>query len=272
MRSIDAAPARCEGTTLSSPLIRRSIIALSEATKSYGADDALRRVSLAVEPGEIFGVIGESGAGKSTLLRLITGETPPTHGEVRVLGESVPDLSRAGLRQLRRSIGVVFQGVHLLHNRTVAENVLLPLQIERAGPRGRSRRQEDSRRVAEMLAFVGLDGHAARFPAQLSGGQQQRVAIARALVGRPDLLLCDEPTSSLDATTADGVLGVLADARDRLGTTVVVVTHDLEVVRAICDRVALFERGELRETLTVDAVRVAADESYLDRARRALGA
>ncbi|MET0297682.1 MAG: ATP-binding cassette domain-containing protein [Microbacterium sp.] len=231
---------------------------------------AIDAVDLRIDRGEIFGVIGESGAGKTTLLTLLTGSETPDVGTVRVLGRSVGELDGPALREFRRDIGVVFQGVHLMSNITVLENVLLPLAIGRRGRASADVRRAERAAAVEMLEFVGLGDHAGRFPAELSGGQQQRVGIARALVGRPALILCDEPTSSLDATTTDEVLGVLADARRRLGTTVVVVTHDLEVVRAICDRVALFQRGVLEDVLTVDARGVGDDGSYLDRVRKAL--
>ncbi|MFS0867580.1 ATP-binding cassette domain-containing protein [Microbacterium sp. 179-B 1A2 NHS] len=230
---------------------------------------ALSDVDLTVRPGEILGVIGESGAGKSTLLGLLTGEVAATTGTVEVLGERVSGLDRSGRRTLRRQIGVVFQGVHLLGNRTVRQNVAVPLRLR---PGRRSDRAAHAAAVDEMLRFVGLTERADAYPAQLSGGQRQRVGIARALVTRPRLLVCDEPTSSLDATTTEGVLDLLRDARDRLGTTVVVVTHDLAVVRAVCDRVALFEEGVLRETLTVGPPADGERGSYLERARRELGA
>ncbi|TQJ32031.1 ATP-binding cassette domain-containing protein [Microbacterium sp. SLBN-146] len=233
---------------------------------------ALESVDLRIGHREIFGVIGESGAGKTTLLDLLAGSITPSAGKLRVLGRSVGELQGRELRGFRRRIGVVFQGVHLLSNRTVLENVRLPLELARkTRPTGATRRAEQDT-AHDMLAFVGLADRADHFPAQLSGGQQQRVGIARALAAGPELLLCDEPTSSLDATTADDILRVLVDARDRLGTTVVVVTHDLDVVRAICDRVALFERGRLHDVLTVRSRGGGQDGSYLDRARRALGA
>lgn len=248
-----------------------AIVDLVGVTKRYGSPDtrpALDGVDLRIGRGEIFGIIGESGAGKSTLLNLLIGATSPSEGAVRVLDRSVPDLDRRGLRELRREIGVVFQGVHLLGNRTVHDNVALPLRLAET----RRARRDDDAKVAEILRFVGLDDHTDRYPAQLSGGQRQRVGIARALVNRPRLLLCDEPTSSLDAVTTDGVLGLLRDARDRLSTTVVIVTHDLEVVRSVCDRVALFERGVLRDVLAVTNRPPDEHGTYLERARRTLGA
>lgn len=247
-------------------------VVLSDAGVVYpNGVTALTGIDLTISAGEIFGVIGESGAGKSTLLGLLTGEVAATSGSVQVLGERVAARDGAALRGLRREIGVVFQGVHLLGNRTVRQNVALPLAL-RGRRGGRAARAEASDRVTEMLRFVGLEARADAYPAQLSGGQRQRVGIARALVTRPRLLVCDEPTSSLDATTTTGVLDLLRDARDRLGTTVVVVTHDLGVVRDVCDRVALIEDGHLREVLTVARSRGTGHGSYLERARRELGA
>ncbi|MDJ1115271.1 ATP-binding cassette domain-containing protein [Microbacterium dauci] len=225
---------------------------------------ALRNVDLSVASGEILGIVGESGAGKSTLLSILTGELTPTTGRAKVFGDDVPT-SRAALRALRRELGVVFQGVHLLGNRTIAQNVAVALRL-----RGRSR--EAAASVIEALRFVGLEDRADAYPAQLSGGQRQRVGIARALVTRPRLLLCDEPTSALDAATAAGVLDLLRDARDRFGTTVLIVTHDLDVVRAVCDRAAVFEDGILRDVLTVTAPPEAERLGYLERVRRELGA
>lgn len=241
-----------------------AIVRLDGVTKRYGAagDPALDDVDLRVRRGEIFGIIGESGAGKTTLLNLLIGATLPTEGTVRVLDRSITELDAGGLRALRRDLGVVFQCVHLLSNRTVLENVALPLRL--------AHRRGDVTAARDMLRFVGLADHADRYPAQLSGGQRQRVGIARALVARPRLLLCDEPTSSLDAVTTDAVLDLLRDARDRLSATVIVVTHDLEVVRAICDRVALFEHGVLRDVLTVTQRLAPAHGTYLERARRLL--
>ncbi|MFI8632134.1 methionine ABC transporter ATP-binding protein [Microbacterium sp. NPDC077663] len=241
-------------------------VALARASVVYpGGVTGLADVDLTVRDGEILGVIGESGAGKSTLLTLLTGEVVPTHGTVTVLGHDVGRLDRAGLRRLRREIGVVFQGVHLLANRTVRQNVEIALAL-------RPRRERFPRAVDEVLRFVGLDHRADAYPAQLSGGQRQRVGIARSLVTRPRLLLCDEPTSALDAATAAEVLDLLRDARDRFGTTVVIVTHDLDVVRDVCERVALCDAGRLVEVLTVTPAARREREGYLDRARRELGA
>ena len=241
-------------------------VELARAGVEYpGGVRGLADVNLTVADREILGVIGESGAGKSTLLSVLTGEVAATSGTVSVLGQDVERLGRTGLRSLRREIGVVFQSVHLLANRTVRQNVDLPLAL-------RPRSERSAQAVDDALRFVGLDHRADAYPAQLSGGQRQRVGIARALVTRPRLLLCDEPTSALDAATAGEVLDLLRDARHRFGTTVVIVTHDLDVVRSICDRVALFDDGRLVEILAVSPTARGERETYLDRARRELGA
>ncbi|SCY14277.1 D-methionine transport system ATP-binding protein [Microbacterium sp. LKL04] len=247
-------------------MLSPSPVELARAGVAYpGGVQGLAEVDLTVADHEILGVIGESGAGKSTLLNLLTGEVAATSGSVTVLGADIGRLDRAGLRRLRREIGVVFQGVHLLANRTVRQNVEVALLL-------RPRRERAASAVDDALRFVGLDHRADAYPAQLSGGQRQRVGIARALVSRPRLLLCDEPTSALDAATAGEVLDLLRDARDRFGTTVVIVTHDLDVVRSVCDRVALFEDGRLVDVLEVAPSARGERETYLDRARRELGA
>ena len=227
---------------------------------------ALDDVSLSIRSGEIFGIIGESGAGKSTLLELINALTRPTAGEVLVRGTDVTRLEGAALRALRRDIGVVFQGVHLLAGNTVRDNVRLPLRLAKDG----STRQQQRTAVDEILSFVGLSHRADHYPAQLSGGERQRVGLARSLVSRPPLLLCDEPTSSLDASTTGDVLRVLSDARDKLGTTVIVITHDLDVVKAICDRAALFEKGRLREIIPIQSTGTQSLPSYYDQVKREL--
>ncbi|PKI91254.1 metal ABC transporter ATP-binding protein [Actinomycetales bacterium SN12] len=252
-----------------------AIVEFRHVTKRFRPDTderpALDDVTLSIRPGEIFGIIGESGAGKSTLLELINGLTHPTAGDVLVRGASVADLDRSGLRALRRDIGVVFQGVHLLSNSTVRDNVRLPLHLaERSEKRLTGPQQRDA--VDEILSFVGLSHRADHFPAQLSGGERQRVGLARALVSKPPLLLCDEPTSSLDASTTADVLRVLADARDKLGTTVVVITHDLDVVKAVCDRAALLEKGRLREVFDIDAAGPRSLPSYYEQVKRELTA
>lgn len=250
-----------------------AIVELRHVTKRYPSRDtqppALDDVTLQIPAGEIFGIVGESGAGKSTLLELLNGLTLPTSGSVRVCDLDVASLRRRDLRALRREIGMLFQGVHLLSNSTVRRNVELPLLLAgRDGARLGAAERADA--VDEILAFVGLGHRADHFPAQLSGGERQRVGLARALVARPPLLLCDEPTSSLDASTTGDVLRILTDARDQLGTTVVVITHDLDVVKVLCDRAALLERGRLREVFTVTGGADRTLPSYYEQVKREL--
>jgi len=251
-----------------------AIVEFVEITKRY--DDrpaqhpALDDISFSIDRGEIFGVIGESGAGKSTLLQLINGLALPDSGSVTVDGRSVTGRSRSEMRELRRNVGVVFQSIDLLSSRTVRQNIALPLKISRKDQAPRLTRAQEREHVDEMLAFVGLTHRADHYPAELSGGEQQRVGLARALITRPPLLLCDEPTSSLDASTTAEILKVLLDARDKLGTTIVVITHDLYVVGAICDRAALLERGRLRELFPVKRNNLPAMSTYYDQVKREL--
>jgi D-methionine transport system ATP-binding protein len=226
---------------LSQPLIQ-----LIDVHKTYaagaGAVAAIRGLDLEVARGEIFGVIGESGAGKSTLIRLINLLERPTTGRVLVEGEDATRLSPAGLRALRRRIGMIFQHFNLLHAKTVAENVALPMRLE-----GRLSRAEIQARVAALLERVGLAGQADRYPAQLSGGQKQRVGIARALACEPKVLLCDEATSALDPQTTQQILALLAELNRELGLTIVLITHEMEVVRQVCHRVAILDQGRIVE-------------------------
>lgn len=240
------------------------VASLEHVTVAYGAAKALDDVSLDIERGEILGVIGESGAGKSTVLALLDAAQHPTAGRISLLGTDPAALGGRDLRLLRRRIGMVFQGFNLLSNRSVRQNVALPLRLQRA---------HDPQQVELLLDYVGLADRADHYPAQLSGGQQQRVAIARALVTRPGLLLADEPTSALDTRTTEGILGLLADARRDFGTTVVLVTHELEAVGAICDRVAVLERGVLQSVFPVVTTDYGREHpSYLAHAQRVLGA
>ncbi|WP_431047164.1 methionine ABC transporter ATP-binding protein [Roseateles sp. L2-2] len=247
----------------SDPLIRLDGVSKSFALPDGRRFDAVRDVSLSVRPGEIRGLIGKSGAGKSTLLRLINLLERPDAGRVHVAGRELTALKPAELRRERQRLGMIFQQFNLLQNATAAENVAFPLQLHA----GRSRR-EIADRVAECLALVGLTDKADQYPAQLSGGQKQRVAIARALAPQPDVLLCDEPTSALDAETTRELLATLADINARLGVTLVIVTHELEVVQALCRRAAVIADGRLVEQFdVVDATRVATSPLGLALAR-----
>ncbi|WNG18702.1 methionine ABC transporter ATP-binding protein [Cystobacter fuscus] len=221
------------------------MIELREVSKVYRQEGrevaALRGVSLRVAPGEVFGVLGQSGAGKSTLIRCVNLLERPSSGEVRVEGRDMLALEPHELRQARQGIGMIFQHFNLFSSQTVAGNVAYPLEV--AGwPRPRI--QE---RVAELLQLVGLSDRAHAYPAQLSGGQKQRVGIARALAPRPKLLLSDEATSALDPETTRSVLGLLRDINRQLGLTILLITHQMDVVKDICDSVAVLERGQLVE-------------------------
>ncbi|MCP2321707.1 D-methionine transport system ATP-binding protein [Hamadaea flava] len=218
------------------------MIELHQLRKTYaGGVVALDGVDLTVAAGEVFGVVGRSGAGKSTLLRTVNLLERPDSGTVRVAGQDLTALPAARLRAARHRIGMIFQHFNLLRGRTVAANVALPLTlagVARAQRRGR---------VAELLDLVGLADKATEYPARLSGGQRQRVAIARALATRPDVLLSDEATSALDPYTTVEVLDLLRDLNQRLGLTVLLITHDLGVVDRICDRVGVLSEGRLLE-------------------------
>ncbi|GAA1183377.1 methionine ABC transporter ATP-binding protein [Nesterenkonia xinjiangensis] len=203
---------------------------------------AVDDVSLEIPRGSIQGIIGFSGAGKSTLLRNINLLERPTSGEVRVGGTELTGLGGEALRRARHQIGMIFQGFNLVNNLTVAQNVELSLKF--AGERDRRVRRE---RAAEALEIVDITEKAKVYPAQLSGGQKQRVAIARALATRPEVLLCDEPTSALDPFTTATVLQYLADVNRELGITVVIVTHEMEVIKALADHVAVMESGRVVE-------------------------
>ena len=207
--------------------------------------EAVRKVSLRVADGEVFGIVGSSGAGKSTLVRTINLLERPTEGTVHVGGVDVTQHRGEALRAMRRGIGMVFQHFNLLHARTVFDNVAFPLVV--AG----EPRDVIARRVPELLGLVGLEDKARAYPAQLSGGQKQRVGIARALANHPGILLCDEPTSALDLETTAATLALLDDLHRKLGFTMVVITHEMEVVKALCDRVAVMAHGEIVEEGTV---------------------
>lgn len=232
--SADADVGRSGGAP--SPLIR-----LTDVSRRFGTLPALDGISLSVAPGEIVGIIGRSGAGKSTLIRCLNGLERPDSGTVEVLGQELATLRAAELRRLRGRIGMIFQHFNLLSAKTVAGNVALPLRI--AG----TAKVKREKRVAELLELVGLEGKASSYPAQLSGGQKQRVGIARALAADPALLLSDEATSALDPETTASILQLLRDINRQLGLTVVMITHEMSVVRAVAERVVVLERGKVVE-------------------------
>ncbi|MBJ9241562.1 MULTISPECIES: methionine ABC transporter ATP-binding protein [Citrobacter] len=202
---------------------------------------AVDNVNLTVEQGQIYGIIGYSGAGKSTLIRLLNGLEKPTSGSVTINGHDISAARGEALRQARLKISMVFQHFNLLWSRTVSENIAFSMQI--AGASNASIKA----RVAELITLVGLSGRENAYPSQLSGGQKQRVGIARALANNPDVLLCDEATSALDPQTTDQILDLLLDINRRFKLTIVLITHEMHVVRKICDRVAVMENGKVVE-------------------------
>ena len=210
-------------------------------SSASGSVEALKDVNLTIADGEIFGIIGLSGAGKSTLVRCINLLERPTSGEVWVDGQNLTALSQKELLQVRRQIGMIFQGFNLLEQRTVLRNICFPLEIS-----GTPKAQAKSR-AEELLKIVGLADKAQSYPAQLSGGQKQRVAIARALATNPRYLLCDEATSALDPNTTRSILELLREINKTLGVTIIVITHEMKVIDQICDRVAVIDKGCIAE-------------------------
>ncbi|WP_432362625.1 methionine ABC transporter ATP-binding protein [Sporosarcina sp. UB5] len=222
------------------------MITLHNISKSFSCFQAIQSVSLSVEKGEIHGIIGASGAGKSTLLRLMNLLEVPDDGEVVVNGQTLTALNGKQLRQARKSIGMIFQHFNLVANKTVYENVAVSLELAKYPKKGRRAR------VEECLQFVGLDSFMDKYPAQLSGGQKQRVAIARALANNPQVLLCDEPTSSLDPNTTAEILHVLKDINRSFGVTIVIVSHEMEVIKSICNRVTVMNEGQVYDTVSIE--------------------
>lgn len=207
-----------------------------------GPIEALHDVNLTIGSGEVFGIIGRSGAGKSTLVRTLNLLTRPSEGSVSVAGRDLTRLSADDLRTARREIGMIFQHFNLLSSRTVYDNIALPLELA-----GKSRAQIEEA-VAPLLDLVGLTAHRERYPAQISGGQKQRVGIARALASRPKVLLSDEATSALDPETTRSILELLRKINRELGVTIVLITHQMEVIKQVCDRVAVLDAGRVVET------------------------
>ena len=215
---------------------------------SGGTVEALKDISLTIPDGEIYGIIGMSGAGKSTLVRCINLLERPTSGKVIIDGKDLGSLTQAQLREERRNITMIFQGFNLLMQRNCLKNVCFPLEL--AG----YKKKEAVERATELLELVGLGEKLKSYPAQLSGGQQQRVAIARALATHPKILLCDEATSALDPQTTQSILSLIKDIHDKLGLTVIIITHQMSVVEQICTRVAILNHGTVVEEGAVSEV------------------
>ena len=204
--------------------------------------DALKNVNLSIEAGDVCGVIGMSGAGKSTLLRCIAMLETPSSGSIEIDGRDIFSLKGKELLDLKKSLGVVFQGYNLLMQRSIRQNIAFPLELIKMP------KDQIAKRVDELLSLVGLSDKAEEYPSQLSGGQRQRVAIARALASNPKVLLCDEPTSALDPLTTRSILKLLREINHTLGVTIVIITHEIGVVRSICNKVAVIVAGEIAES------------------------
>lgn len=221
------------------------MIKLIDVSKIYDAKNgkvtAVNKVNFSIQQGEVYGIIGYSGAGKSTLIRLLNGLETPTQGIVEIAGNNIGQIKGPQLRKARQEISMIFQHFNLLWSRTVRENISFPLEV--AGL-SKSRRLA---RVDELIKLVGLEGREEAYPSQLSGGQKQRVGIARALANNPKVLLCDEATSALDPQTTDSILDLLVDINKKLGLTILLITHEMHVIRKICHRVAVMENGSIVE-------------------------
>ena len=229
-----------------------AIIQIEQVSKTFqtkdGTIDALKDVSLNIEAGDIYGIIGMSGAGKSTLVRCMNFLEVPSEGKVLIDGKSLSEFSPKELRKEREKIGMIFQHFNLLMQKNVLENVCFPLYIQG------KKKAEARAKALELLEIVGLADRAKAYPAQLSGGQKQRVAIARALASDPQILLCDEATSALDPQTTSSILELLQDINQKFGITIVIITHQMSVVREICTHVAIMKDGEVKEQGLVEEI------------------
>ena len=221
------------------------MIQFKDVSVTYEGDEgkveAVQKLSLHIHKGEIFGIVGASGAGKSTLLRTINLLERPTEGRIYINNQDITDLKGEELRLLRQKIGMIFQHFNLIQRKTVFDNIAFPMVA--AG----TSKEEIKKRVTKLLHLVGLSDKSNAFPAQLSGGQKQRVGIARALANETEILLCDEPTSALDLETTKSILNLLKEINQKLGITIVIITHEMDVVKSICDRVAVMNEGYLLE-------------------------
>lgn len=228
------------------------LIKIKNLTKEFISGNkkitAVKNVSMEIKKGEIYGIIGYSGAGKSTLLRCINRLEEPSSGSIIIDGVDITNLDSKNLRQERKNIGMIFQHFNLLEQKTVYENIALPLNLKKEN------KEVINKRVMELLKYVGLEDKKNSYPSELSGGQKQRVAIARAISNNPKVLLSDEGTSALDPQTTKSILNLLKKIREELGITIIMITHQMEVVKEICDRVAIMEDGIVVEENTVENI------------------
>lgn len=221
------------------------LIKINNLTKIFGSNDtkvdAVKNISIDIDKGDIYGIIGMSGAGKSTLLRCIGLLEQPTSGSIEIDGVNTNQYIGKDLINLRKEVGIIFQGYHLLMQKNVRKNIAFPLEISNVP------KDEIDKRVDEILKFVDLSDKANAYPSQLSGGQKQRVAIARALVNNSKVLLCDEPTSALDSLTTSSILDLLKKIHRDIGVTIVIITHEIGIVKRICNKMAVLDKGQVAE-------------------------
>lgn len=218
------------------------MIEIIEASKSYQETPALSSITLTIEKGDVFGIIGLSGAGKSTLIRALATLVTLSSGKILYHGKDIELMEKGELRAFRKTIGMIFQHFNLLSSRTVAGNIAYPLEIAQVPL------AVQKQRIDELLGLVGLTEKRDRYPSQLSGGEKQRVGIARALANHPEVLLCDEATSALDPQTTKEILALLKTVNQKLGVTIVLITHEMEVIKQICNKVAVIDKGTIVET------------------------
>ena len=236
------------------------MIEVKNLCKSFGDLDVIKDVSFKIEEGDIFGIIGQSGAGKSTLLRCFNGLEDYQSGSIVALGKEVEDLSKKELQLMQKNMGMIFQNFNLLNRLTVYENIALPLKFWKMNPKDKV----NDDRIHELLKLVGLEDKINAKPRELSGGQKQRVAIARALVLNPKILLCDEATSALDPKITQDILSLLQKINEELNITIIVVTHQMEVVKKICNKMVFLKQGKIVASGTPEELFVSSNEDILD--------
>ena len=224
------------------------MIDINNVGKSFNNKSVLKSINLHIQEGEIFGIVGHSGAGKSTLLRCLNGLESYDTGSIKVMGKEVKDLKGKEIRAFRKNLGMIFQNFNLLNRKNVYDNISLPLEVWGL------EKSKIKTRVKELLNLVGLSDKAKSMPSELSGGQKQRVAIARALALNPSILLCDEATSALDPNTTKSILELLRKINNEFKITIVVVTHQMEVIKEICSKIAIIDEGEIKTSGKVEEI------------------
>lgn len=240
----------------------KNLYKLENVSKKYNDEYAVQNLSLTIESGSITGIVGKSGSGKSTLLKLLNFIEQPTEGKIIFEDKEINDASKKVIRKYKEKIGMVFQNYNLLNNLNVYQNIALPLKIIN---------KEDQHKVNELIQFVGLEDKSKSYPSQLSGGEKQRVALARALVRNPDILLCDEATSSLDENNTETIIKMLKNINNEFNITIIFVTHELSVVKQLCEKVCVMEDGQLLDM--IENKNKSAEKntaSYLENVKRSI--